>query len=194
MADDDSGDREKKRAGPLQGVTAWVAGLAGLVAAITLLATNSENLIRIFAPSEQPRAPSSGPAPPVRPPDPAVFSKGETIIRGTWSFDLDNGVTAMSGADSDLFWEQETATKRALKPMNGARFALVGQRDFDSLTLQSLKGLDYLSNDIRADNDVSNAIPNGTVLAYRTKRGRYGKVLIENYAYDLKVKWLTFGP
>jgi hypothetical protein len=115
---------------------------------------------------------------------PAVFSNGETIIRGTWFFDLDNGVTAISRTDSDLFWEQETDTKRTLNPMNGALFALVGQRDFDSLQLQTLKGL----------NDVSNAIPTGTVLAYRTKHGRYGKLLIEYYAYDLKVKWITFGP
>jgi hypothetical protein len=197
MADDDSGDREKTKASPLQVATAWVLGLAGLVAAISLLATNSEKLVEIFSPSKQPSGSSSGPAslaPSDRQPDPTVFSNGETIIRGTWSIDLDNGVTAMSGTDSDLFWEQETDTKRTLKPMNGALFALVGQRDFDSLKLQTLKGLNFLSSAIRADNNVSNAIPNGTVLAYRTKHGRYGKFLIENYAYDLKVKWLTFGP
>jgi hypothetical protein len=197
MADNDSGDREKKKSGPLQAATGWVLGLAGLVAAITLLATNAENLIEKFSRSKQPSGSSSGPTnqtPSDRQPDPAASSNGEAIIRGTWEFDLDNGVLVTSGTDADLFWEQETDTKRTLRPMNGALFALVGQRDFDSLKLQTLKGLNYLSSGIRADNDVSNAIPNGTVLAYRTKHGRYGKLLIENYAYDLKVKWLTFGP
>jgi hypothetical protein len=32
--------------------------------------------------------------------------------------------------------------------MNGAVFALIGQRDFDSLKLQTLKGLNYLSSEI----------------------------------------------
>jgi hypothetical protein len=50
MADDDSGDHEKTKSGPLQAATGWVLGLAGLVAAITLLATNSENLIEKFSP------------------------------------------------------------------------------------------------------------------------------------------------
>jgi len=182
---------------PLQAATGWVLGLAALVAAITLLVTNSENLIEKFSPSKQPSRPISGPAnraPSDRQSEPVVFSTGETIIRGTWEFDLDNGVTATSSTDADLFWEQKTDTKRALRPMNGALFALVGQRDFDSLKLQTLKGLNYSSSEIRADNDVSNAIPTGTVLAYKTKHGRYGKILIENYAHDLKVKWLTFGP
>ena len=196
MADNDGGNGGNAKAGPLQVATAWILGLAGLIAALSLLATNSENLIGIFSPSKQPGAgsTSASPSPLDRRADPAVFSNGETVIRGTWSFDLDNGVTAMNRADADLFWEQETDVKRTLRPMNGALFALVGQRDFDTLTLQALKGLDYLTNEIRADNDISNAIPNGTVLAYKTKRGRYGKVVVENYAYDLKVKWLTFGP
>jgi hypothetical protein len=136
---------------------------------------------------------SSAPAS-VSPSDPAAFSSGEATIRGTWSFNLDNGVTTVNTGDADFFWEQETDIKRTLNPMNGAMFALVGLRDFDSLTLQTLKGLDYQSENIRADNDTSNAIPGGSVVAYKTRHGRYGKLLIENYGYDLKVKWFTFGP
>jgi hypothetical protein len=196
MSDDDSADGETTKSTPLRRATAWVLGVAGLIAAITVLATNSENLLAVFSGSKQTSKANSGPASPAASDraDPAAFSNGETIIRGTWYFDLDNGVTAINRPDADLFWEQETDIKRTLNPMNGALFALVGQRDFDSLKLQTLKGLDYLSNNIRADNDVSNAIPSGTVLAYKTKHGRYGKLLIENYDYDLKVKWLTFGP
>ena len=78
--------------------------------------------------------------------------------------------------------------------MNGAMLVLVGLRDFDSLTLQALKELNYQSENIRADNDISNAVPGGSVVAYKTRYGRYGKLLIENYGYDLKVKWFTFGP
>jgi hypothetical protein len=194
---DDSGNREKTKATLLQVATAWILGLAGLVAAITVLATNSQNLIAIFSSSKQPPVSSSGPAGPGASnpqSDSAAFSNGETIIRGTWTFDLDNGVLTSGTGNSDLFWEQETNTKRTLQPTNGALFALVGQRDFDSLKIQMLKGLDYSSDGIRADNDISNAIPSGTILAYKTRHGRYGKLLIENYAYDLKVKWLTFGP
>jgi hypothetical protein len=139
MADDDSGKTTK--ATPLQGATAWVLGVAGFIAAITVLATNSESLLAIFRPSKPLSEASSGPVSPAPSdrPDPAVFSNGDTIFRGTWLFDLDNGVVATNRADADLFWEQETDIKRTLNPMNGALFALVGQRDFDSLKLQTLK-------------------------------------------------------
>jgi hypothetical protein len=192
MAEDD----KTTKATPLKVATGWVLGLASLIAAISLLATNSENLIALFSRSKQPSEASSSPGSPAPSDraDPAVFSDGEIIIRGTWSLDLDNGVTTIGRADSDLFWEQETNTKRTLNPVNGALFALVGLRDFDSLKLQALKGLHYLPDNIRANDDGSNAIPTGTVVAYKTKHGRYGKLLIEDYAYNLKVKWLTFGP
>jgi hypothetical protein len=54
MADDDSGDPKTTKATRLQVATAWVLGLAGLVAAISVLVTNSENLLAIFSPSKQP--------------------------------------------------------------------------------------------------------------------------------------------
>jgi hypothetical protein len=191
---DDSGDREKTKANPLQSATGWVVGLAGLVAALSLLANNSENLVATFFPSKPASVASSGPVNVAPASDSAAYSNGEATIRGTWQFDLDNGVTVANTGDADLFWEQETDTKRTLNPTNGALFALVGLRDFDQLTLQALRGLNYSSENIRANNDLSNAIPTGTVVAYKTKRGRYGKLLIETYGYDLKVKWFTFGP
>lgn len=198
MADESGGDRNDTKtnpANPLQSATGWVVGLAGLIAALSLLATNSERLIATFFPSMQSDHPHPAASqPPAATTDPTAFSNGETVIRGTWSFDLDSGVILQSPADADLFWEQETDIKRSLNPQNGAMLALLGQRDFDSLTLQTLKGLNYAAEPLRADNDLSNAIPSGTVVAYKTRRGRYGKMLIENYGYDLKVKWLTFGP
>ena len=103
MADNDSADDKTTKATPLQRVTAWVLGLAALIAAITVLATNSENLLKVFSRSKQPSEASSGPASPAPSDQPAVFSNGEAIIRGTWSFDLDNGVTAISRTDADLF-------------------------------------------------------------------------------------------
>lgn len=147
MADEGGGgDRNDTKTNPsstLQTATGWIAGLAGLVAALSLLATNSEQLIKTFFPSTQQE--KSGPRPvasqsPVAATDPAAFSSGETVIRGTWSIDLDSGATAMSDSDADLFWEQETDVKRTLNPKNGAAFALVGQRDFDSVTLRRSKG------------------------------------------------------
>jgi hypothetical protein len=35
---------------------------------------------------------------------------------------------------------------------------------------------------------------NAAGVAYKIRHDRYGKLLIENYGYDLKVKWFTFGP
>ena len=106
MADDDSGDREKTKAGPLQGATAWVLGLASLVAAISLLATNSENLIAIFSASKQPPASRSGPASPA----PTTWNPAEFF-----SFAVESSISRTLSSSAARWPSNGLSIERAMK-------------------------------------------------------------------------------
>jgi hypothetical protein len=120
-----------------------------------------------------------------------VYSKGRLVVRGTWSYDLDSGIqTTEDGADFQ--WELDTAVKRYLAPHNGAGFLVVGIRDFDSLTLRELEKLHYSSQKIDGSNESYNQIPQRTVVAYKTKQGRFGKFIVDDYGRDLTIRWVTY--
>lgn len=123
-------------------------------------------------------------------PDRRVHSRGELVIRGTWKYDLDLG--AQTNAGADLFWEQATNVKRYLTPLNGARFFVVGIRDFASVTPRDLERFPYSPARINGSNEPSNQIPRGTVVAYRTNEGRLGKFIVDGYGYNLRIRWVTF--
>lgn len=119
------------------------------------------------------------------------YSSGQLVIRGTWLYDLDLGTQTDDRSRADIWWEQKTKTERSLVPMNGASFAVVGKRDFASLGREVLNQLAYSGNPIQADEVGRNLIPSGTVVAFRTKQGRYGKLMVNSYGYDLSIRWET---
>ncbi len=45
---------------------------------------------------------------------------------------------------------------------------------------------------INGSDDKSNQIPQGSILIYVTDEGRYGKLKILKYGYDLTIKWVTY--
>ena len=122
--------------------------------------------------------------------DRPVHSNGRLIIRGTWSCDLDSGAETSTGAD--FFWEQATGVKRYLVPKNGAGFFVVGIRTFESVKYADLQRFQYSSQNIDGSNLAYNQIPQGTVVAYRTNEGRLGKLIIDEYGYNLTIRWVTF--
>ena len=119
-----------------------------------------------------------------------VLSSGRLVIRGTWSCDLDSGAETNAGAD--FFWEQATNVKRYLAPKNGAAFFVVGIRDFQSVNYADLERFEYSSQNIDGSNLPYNQIPQGTVVAYKTNEGRLGKLIIDEYGYNLTIRWVTF--
>jgi hypothetical protein len=51
-----------------------------------------------------------------------------------------------------------------------------------------------LSSDlINGSDNLSNQIPTGTILLYQTKSGRYGKLEIVSYGYNLTLRWKTYN-
>ncbi len=125
---------------------------------------------------------------------PTVYSQGQVIIHGTWSCDLDLGLqTHSTDPSTDFFWNQQTEVERYLEPRNGAKFHVIGNVDFDSITYSDLTGYAYSTDPINGSNDSSNQIPVGTVIAAVTNEGRYTKVRIDIYGYDLTITWLTYN-
>jgi hypothetical protein len=121
----------------------------------------------------------------------AVRSKGSTVLKGTWTFDLDTGVQGPAGG-ADLWWEQVNSVIRLLVPQNGALLAHMGKPNFDAVSLQTLKSQAYSSSPINGSNNSSNKLKPGTVIAVKTSAGRYAKLKIETYGYNLRIRWVTY--
>jgi hypothetical protein len=124
---------------------------------------------------------------------PRLYSQGQLVIRGTWSCDLDAGAEASELGRADFWWEQVNTVNRNLAPVNGAGFFVLGLRDFESVGYDDLQQFPYSGEKVEANGVGSNRIPQGTVVAYRTKQGRFGKFKVEQYGYNLTIRWATFA-
>jgi hypothetical protein len=165
-------------------------GLAGVVA--TALFANWNN---IFPRKPQQPTPASSTtttsgASSTKKSERPVHSSGRLIVRGTYTCDLDTGTEA--GAGADFQWLQDTDTLRSIFPMNGATFFVVGARDFESIRWSEMEHFAYSADRIRADNNNSNRIPAGTVVAFKTNEGRLGKFIVDEYGYNLTIRWRTY--
>ena len=120
-----------------------------------------------------------------RPPASADYSGPLTtkvyrsVIPGTWCWNLETSSLCTLNV-SHLWWEHQDYTRRRLKPMNGTGLVRVSGRSFESLTLTSLRRLDYGTEPV-SGSDVSNDLEPGAVLALRTPAGRYAKLKVVRY-------------
>jgi len=64
---------------------------------------------------------------------------------------------------------------------------------YDSTNYTSLQAVSLSGTSIEGSNNGNNRIPTGTVLAYKTKQGRYGKMQILTYGYDLNIAYTTYA-
>jgi hypothetical protein len=121
-----------------------------------------------------------------------IAGSGSTVLKGTWTFDLETGVQGGVGPGFDIWWEQQTAVARQMTPQNGARIVNLGIVDFNSLTADGLQKLAYLTTPIPGNNDPSNKLVPGDVFAVQTALGNYAKVKVLSYGYDLGIQWVTY--
>lgn len=112
-------------------------------------------------------------------------------VRGTYSVNLDLGIQAKGSKDADFWWRQKTKTERSLVPLNGAQFCIIGPTSQAKLSKEELEKLVYSADEILADDNHSNRIPKGTVIAYRTKNRRVGTMKILEYGYNLEIEFYT---
>ena len=129
----------------------------------------------------------------------AAVSSGTVTIAGTFSFDFDAGVVTVGiSAPSDIFWEQFTATTRAVMPVSSATVLNLGVVDYGSVDLVALSGFPYGLAGI-SGSDVGSLLVPGNVFAVKTDMGNYAKVLVTGpfnagMNNGLPIKWVTLAP
>jgi hypothetical protein len=55
-----------------------------------------------------------------------TVSSGTAILKGTFTFDLDNGTEGDLGPTFDIWWEQVTTVVRRMTPLNSAQIVNLG--------------------------------------------------------------------
>ncbi|MDZ7317881.1 MAG: hypothetical protein ONB11_01895 [candidate division KSB1 bacterium] len=65
--------------------------------------------------------------------------------------------------------------------------------DYNQITLADIQKTSLSSDKINGSNNSQNQLLPGTILVYRTSEGRFGKMQINQYGYDLHLKWLTYN-
>ena len=78
---------------------------------------------------------------------------------------------------------------------NGNHGAPIGRSPQSASVFGSLdaENIPQVRNRINGSANRRNQIPAGTVLVYRTSRGNDGRMEIQKYGYDLRIKWVTYG-
>jgi hypothetical protein len=112
------------------------------------------------------------------PAGPTVTRYDSVLIRGTAMMDVDTGTVSPEDKKTrDFHWRQRSRTARCIEPRNGAAVAHLGEVDFEKLGLSDLEKAAYSEEPIKGDDDDNQLTP-GTVVAIRTNRGNYAKMLV----------------
>jgi len=85
----------------------------------------------------------------------------------------------------DLLWDQASIGKRELEPKNGAKLKLLTGVNFNSLTLTDLKAVSFGTTPIIGNDDSTNQIKPGTIIAARNAAGHFTKLLVSKSGADL---------
>jgi TIR domain len=129
-----------------------------------------------------------------------IYSQGRLTLEGSYLYDLDLGLKL--GADDfygpkiEIFYECKTDIERYFRPMSGA-FYLLGHRDFNSITANSLTDLSYSKANINVSNNENNQLTAGTVVAVKTNEGRFAKFIIDafgtgQWGSNIEISWVTY--
>lgn len=127
--------------------------------------------------------------------EPPVFTaKKSFTISYSNPYDLDLGqLVSQNGAD-DMWWYPYN-DKPGIYPKNGAKFAVLGKLKFDEVTYSNLTSANLTTAFINGSyvDAKANQLSNGTVLAFVTNQGRYGKMIIDAHGQDRPVGAATGG-
>lgn len=114
-------------------------------------------------------------------------------IKGTWRIDLDTGQLVGDEASFDLWWEQLDAVHRRLVGLNGAKMVRFGAPSYESISLEQLKAAVFPLDSVEGSSTPANQLTAGTVLGVRSGAGRYSKLQVTTYGYDLGIRWTIYG-
>lgn len=126
--------------------------------------------------------------------EPVIRSRGSGCIAQGSFFDLDRGDSRAPSETGDLFLDARTSVERYLVSWSSASLAVIGNRDFERVTLAALKRADFGQGSVNASRDGRNALPAGTVLAVQTNEGRFGMLRVNESRGDyVDFEWITFA-
>ncbi|SDE69007.1 hypothetical protein SAMN04487996_106217 [Dyadobacter soli] len=118
--------------------------------------------------------------------EPAVFTpKKSFTMYYSNPYDLDMGELVSQVGSEDCNWYPYNAIA-GIYPKNGARFAVLGKVNFDQVKYADLARANLSTNFINGSytDTKANQLENGTVIAFVTNQGRYGKMLINAHGED----------
>ena len=119
-----------------------------------------------------------------------IVSSGITVLKGTWTFNLDTAV--QGGPNPDIWWDRQTNVLRQMVAQGNARIANIGVTNFNSVTADVLQKLPYSTAPIHGNNDLSNRLVPGDVFAVFTNQSNFAKVEVLQYGYNLSIQWTTY--
>ena len=114
---------------------------------------------------------------------------GSGVLRGTWMFDFEAGIESTNQREVDVWWEQKTATERAMVPLNGATICGMGIVDYNAVSYSDFQRLPLSTAPITANATGTNLLPTGSTFAVRTRHGQFIKVNVIRYDYNLQMQW-----
>ena len=121
-----------------------------------------------------------------------------TIIEGTFSWDVETNSLSAEEEIADFWWEQDSATIRALVPSNGTLAALEAEEAFENIDSNFVQN-SRLNDESLSGSDINPDLVPGSVVIFRTSEGRFGKLQVVEYLpmqnvinYHLKVAWRLF--
>jgi|PlaIllAssembly_1097288.scaffolds.fasta_scaffold25261_3 hypothetical protein len=102
-----------------------------------------------------------------------------TVILGTFTWDVESNTQGDSGI-SDFWWNQATDTERYLTVMNGAKWKLISNRNFDRIDKAFIQAQE-LDQEQLSGSDENGVLNPGTIIVFRTAEGNFGKMQVEGY-------------
>jgi len=118
--------------------------------------------------------------------EPSVFTpKKSFIMYYSNPYDLDAGQLVSQMGSDDCTWYPYNE-QPGIYPKNGARFAVLGKLNFDQVKYADLARANLSTNFINGSytDTKANQLENGTVIAFLTNQGRYGKMIIDAHGED----------
>ena len=112
---------------------------------------------------------------------------GSGVLHGTCLFDFESG--AETAGPADVWWDQQTSTERQMVPVGGAALCILGLANYDALIQSDLKALSYSNTPIPGNVGGPNRLVDGSVFAVRTRSGKFVKVQVLHYDYNLQIRW-----
>jgi hypothetical protein len=70
--------------------------------------------------------------------------------------------------------------------------AHLGQRNFDAVSVETLRAASYTATPLNGSNNSANQLSTGTVIAIRTGNGHFAKMRVDAYGYNMSISWVTY--